>query len=185
MAGKHVSVESNGQREHAQHGGEQLEEPHDGNHDQRQARRRERLEVAAEALGLDAPEDEVDERDGRERPGDADGPRGGLAAGDEAHEVADQDEEEQRGQERQVLLVAVADGAFAHVLLHELVAVLHHVGELVRGDDREALAGRKHDDERDEEADEHPQHVLRHAERSRPEHEGGIERMLQVRYLFR
>ena len=67
MAGEHVSVESNGQREHAQHGGEQLEEPHDGNHDQRQARRRERLEVAAEALGLDAPEDEVDERDGRER----------------------------------------------------------------------------------------------------------------------
>ena len=185
VACEHVAVESHGQREHAQHRGEELEEPHDGHHDHGQAGRRERLEVAAQALDLDAVEDEVDERDGGEGPRDGDGPGGRLAAGDEAHEVADEDEEEQRGQERDVLLVAVADGALSHVLLHELVAVLDHVRELVRGDEREALPRRQHDDERDDEADDHPQHVLGHAERARAEHKDRVERMLQMGHLGR
>ena len=46
-----------------------------------------------------------------------------LAAGDKTHEVRDEDEEEQRGEEGHVLLEAVADDALAHVVAHELVAL--------------------------------------------------------------
>ena len=75
--------------------------------------------------------------------------------------------------------------ARAHVMEMDPVAVLDHVRELVRGDEREALPRRQHDDERDDEADDHPQHVLGHAERARAEHKDRVERMLQMGHLGR
>lgn len=108
-------------------------------------------------------------------------PVGRLAAGDKTHEVRDEDEEEQRGEEGHVLLEAVTDDALAHVVAHELVTVLDGVDELVRRDERELAAHDEDQHQRDDPADDHPQNVLGDS----AENHGGIEGCLKMRYLFR
>ena len=75
-----------------------------------------------------------------------------------------------------MLLVAVADCSFAHVLLNELVAILDHVRELAFGNQRQALAHQKHDQQRQDENQDHVDHVLRDANAvAEVDHEDRIE----------
>ena len=85
-----------------------------------------------------------------------------------------------------MLLVAMADGAFSHVLLNELVAVLDHVRELALGDQRQALAHHQHDQQRQDEDQDHVAHVLRDADAvAEVDHEDRVERVLQMNCIFR
>lgn len=81
VAGEHVAVKSDGEREPADAGGDELQEPDDRHHDLRKPRRSEGLQVGQATLGLDAPDVEVDKRDGSERPGHRDGAVGVLQPG--------------------------------------------------------------------------------------------------------
>ena len=71
--------------------------------------RSEALHVLEETELLESVEVEVNERNKCERPRDGDGTRCGFRTGDKADHISEQDEEEQRGQEGNVLLVAFAD----------------------------------------------------------------------------
>lgn len=185
MACEHISVKSNCQRKQTDDGGDDLQQPDDGHHDDRKPTGSKRLQVAETAMRFHAPEDEVHERDKRERPCNRDGAGGRFAAGDQSDEVADQDEEEQRGQERNVLLIAVPDNAFAHIVANELVAVLHGIDELVRGYQRQLTTDYEHHHKGEYPADYHPQGVLGKAERAVSYYYRGIKRFLQFRYVFR
>lgn len=184
VAGEHVAVESDGEREHADDRGEQLQEPDDGLHRAADARRSEAGHVAAQAVGLDAVDDEVDERDDGERPGAGDGAGSRLEAGDETQEIADQDEEEQRGQEGHVLLESVADDVFGNILVHEVIAVLHHVDELVGGNQLDLLGGNQDYGKRDDQRDEQPDDVLGDVPAADAEHRLRVEMSRDALCLF-
>ena len=157
MASEHVAIESHGQGEQTQHQRDELEEPDDGNHHHGQARRSDGLNVAPATLGLDAVVVEVNEGDERQRPGVVQRARGGLEARHQADEVRNEDEEEKRGQEGNVLLIAMANGVFAHVATDEFVAILNQVDELVVRNEGELLRGGEHKNEHQREHDDHPQ----------------------------
>ena len=75
----------------------------------------------------------------------------------------------------------MADRVFAHVLADEVIAVFDHVDELALRDERQLASSHQHHDQRDGQADDHPEHVLRDG----AEHECRVERMLEVRYAVR
>ena len=72
------------------------------------------------------------------------------------------------------------DRVFAHILAHELIAVLDHVDELVVGDEREPLRGHQNHDNRENETDDHPKGVLSKSECTRSDDVRRIERMHEV-----
>ena len=138
------------------------------------------LDVAPAAVVLNAPVVEVNERDERKGPGYGKRARRRFATGDQTHEVRDQDEEEQGCQERNMALVAMADGVFAHVFADELIAVLDHVHELVRRNQGEFLANNHDNEQGDEPRDAHPEDVLGHADATAEiDDERGIERVFK------
>ena len=160
MAREHVAVESDGQRKHADDHREELEEPDDRRHGTRHAGGAQRLHVAEEAEGLQAVDVEVHKRDGGQSPGAGNGASGRLEAGNETQDVADENEEEDRRQEGHVLLESMADHVFGHIASHELVAVLHHVAELVGRDDLQLLRRSQHHEQYHDKGDEQPDDIL-------------------------
>ncbi len=150
VAGEHVGVETDGEREHAGEVGDDLDGEHQGVEPPDGA---EELLDVAEAVHADAVVVVVEEGDEREAEGD-DGVGGGrLEAGDEAHEVAEQDEEDEHGEVGGEALVAVADDAFALLadeLAGELGEVLDGAGLLDREADADGDEVKQEQDEEDE-----------------------------------
>ena len=160
MAGEHVAVKSNGKGKQADDQGEELEEPDDRNHRLRKARRSDGLDVAPAALGLDAVEVEVQEREQCKCERDGQGAGRRLRARDKADHVGDEDEEKHGRDERDVLLVAMADSALTHVAANCVVTPLHKARELALGDDLDLVHAHEHAHEHDRADDDHPKGVL-------------------------
>ena len=133
------------------------------------------FEVAQKAELLQAVVVEVYERNGCKGPGARNSARCSLEARDQAEDVADQNEEEHRGQEGHMLLEAAADNVFGNALVHELIAVFHRIEELVGRNELELLRGDKHDREGNGERDEQPDDVLGDFPTADAEHRVGIE----------
>ena len=160
MAGEHVAVKSNGKGQQADDQGEELEEPDNRNHRLRKARRSDGLDIAPAALGLDAVEVEVQEREQCKCERDGQGAGRRLRARDKADHVGDEDEEEHGRDERDVLLVAMADSALAHVAANCVVAPLHKARELALGDNLDLAHAHEHAHDHDRADDDHPKGVL-------------------------
>ena len=178
---EHVAVKSNGQRQQTDDQREELEEPDDRHHGSREAGRGDGLDVAPAALGLDAVEVEVHERNECQREGDAQRAGRGLGTRDEADHVGDEDEEEHGGDERHVLLPAMADGAFAHVAADCVITPVHQAGELAGRANLDLANANQHANEHDGADDDQPRHVLGDAEPiAKIHHERGVERFAQL-----
>lgn len=155
--------------------GEELEEPDDRNHGTGNAARAQRLEVPACSQGLETVEVEVDERYGRKRPGARNGTRRRLEARNKTEHVANENEEEQSRQERDVLLETMPDDVFRDVAINELVAVFDHIVELVGRNELQLPGSYEDHQQRDEKGDEQPDVVLRDVPASDAEYGLGLK----------
>ena len=79
-----------------------------------------------------------------------------------------------------MLLVALADRSLAQVAADGVVAVVDHVGELVGRDERQALAADQDDHQRKNDADNHPEDVLRQARAKEAGKVRRVKRPLQL-----
>lgn len=126
VAGEHIAKESDGQGNQTKEGREELNKPDGRSHGALEAMR-ERLEISHDAMLLDADVDEVNEGDDGQGGRHRDRTGAGVAAGDDAHDVIDKDEEEERGDEREVRAPRGADDSLDHVVTgvldHKLDAV--------------------------------------------------------------
>ena len=144
----------------------------------------EALDVAEHAQRLQTIEVEVHERDGSQRPRDGDGARGGLRARNQTHNVSDEDEEEQRAQKRDVLLETLADNVLADARVHEIVAILDGVQELVLRDQLKLAASDQNNHQHQRQNEEHVQRVLADVPTTDREYGVGIESFGEVPCLF-
>ena len=102
-------------------------------HREAHALRGEALDVADHAVSLASVVDEVHEGEDGERGGGADCAGAGLHSRDQADHVIDQDEQEKRAQEREVLLPVLTHDALADIVLDVLDDVLETVDEEALG----------------------------------------------------
>ena len=93
---EHVAEQTDGERDEAQEGREELDDPHEHVHREAHALRGEALDVADHAVGLASVVDEVHEGEDGERGGGADCAGAGLHSRDQADHVVDQNEQEKR-----------------------------------------------------------------------------------------
>ena len=184
MARQHVAIKTNGQRQYANDHGEELQEPNDRDHGAGNTGGHEALDVAEHAQRLQTVEVEVHERDGSERPRDGDSARGGLRTRDQTHDVSDEDEEEQRAQKGDVLLETLTDNVLADARVHEVVAILDGVQELVLRDQLKLAASDQNDHQHQRQNEEHVQRVLADVPTADREYGVGIESFGEVPCLF-
>ena len=175
VAREHVAEQTHRKGDGSQEGRDDLDDPDQDVQRESDTRGGQALDVADGTMGLHAAGDEVNERHQRKGGRHGDGARAGLHARDNADDVVHQDEEEQGGQEREVLLPALGQDAFANILLDELHDILHAVSELAMGHEREALYKREHDHEQQNGRDDEPERVLGHARHEIAHHGDGAE----------
>ena len=123
--------------------------------------RREALHVLEKAELLESVEVEVNKGNKCERPRDGDGAGCGFRTGDKADHVSEQDEEEQRSQEGNVLLVAFADNICTNAVGDEVVAIFENSRELLMRNELQLTCADEHCQQHQCESDEHIQRVLR------------------------
>ena len=132
VARRHVGIEADAEGKRLGELAEDLDRDHDGKEPHGQAVRHQVLQVVLEAVLLDTAPLDHGQRDERQRRGDGDVAGGGGAVGNEAQQIAEQDEEEGRQQERQV-----APAGLAGVRQDDLIPQvnnkgLQHVGNPAR-----------------------------------------------------
>lgn len=147
-------------------------------------RRHKAFDVTEHAQRLQTVEVEVHERDGSQRPRDGDGARGGLRTRNQANNVSDEDEEEQRAQKRDVLLETLTDNVLANARVHEVIAILDRVEELVLRDQLKLAASNQNHHQYQRQNEEHVQRVLADVPSTDREYGVGIERFGEVPCLF-
>ena len=130
---EHVAEQTDGKRDEAQEGREKLDDPHEHVHREAHALRGEALDVADHAVSLASVVDEVHEGENGECGGGADCAGAGLHSRDQADHVIDQDEQEKRAQEREVLLPVLTHDTLADIVLDVLDDVLETVDEEALG----------------------------------------------------
>ena len=103
MPGEHIAEQTDGKRDGAEQQREDLDDPHEHVHGEGHSRRSKALEIPDHTMLLAAEIHEVDKGHEGEGRRAADCARARLHARDEADEIVDEDEEEDRGKEREVL----------------------------------------------------------------------------------
>ena len=112
------------------------------------------------------------------------GARGGLRTRNQANNVSDEDEEEQRAQKRDVLLETLTDNVLANARVHEVIAILDRVEELVLRDQLKLAAPNQNHHQYQRQNEEHVQRVLADVPSTDREYGVGIERFGEVPCLF-
>ena len=185
MSCEHVAEQTDGKRDEAQEGREKLDDPHKHVHREAHALRGEALDVADHAVSLASVVDEVHEGEDGERGGGADCAGAGLHSRNQANHVIDQDEQEKRAQEREVLLPVLTHDTLADIVLDVLDDVLETVDEEALGNQGLLLLEHGQDDQEHDRGDDQPKRVLRDAAAQIAHDRGGAELADQMINLIR